>query len=116
MCSTCEDLNVKTKSNTLNDNAKRVAIAELIVHKRRAKKCYNKLKEVETKCKNNPNVMGIVFDYMQNLPLPFIPVQEMFYLRKLWYYVFNIFDMKNNKAVFYTYREGEAKRGHNEVQ
>lgn len=29
VCSTCEDLNVKTKSNTLNDNAKRVAIAEL---------------------------------------------------------------------------------------
>lgn len=39
VCSTCEDLHETTKSNTLNDNAKRVAIAELIVHKRRANKC-----------------------------------------------------------------------------
>ncbi|CAG9832866.1 unnamed protein product [Diabrotica balteata] len=38
VCSTCEDLQTKLKSTTLNDNAKRTAAAELIVHKRRAKK------------------------------------------------------------------------------
>lgn len=31
---------------------------------------------------------------MQNLPLPFMAVQEMFYLRKLWYYVLNIQDQQ----------------------
>jgi hypothetical protein len=35
-------------------------------------------------CKEKEEVGGIIFDYMQNLPLPKIPVQEMFYLRKLW--------------------------------
>jgi len=78
----CE-LNTKIKSSTLNEVAKRVAVAELLVHKRRAKKFYNKFKEVCEICKNRSDVMAITFDYMQNLPLSFLPVQEMFYLRKL---------------------------------
>ncbi|CAG9837584.1 unnamed protein product [Diabrotica balteata] len=96
-------------------NAKRTAPAELIVHKRRAKKFYTKLNEVKESSKTRPNVMGIVFDYMQNLPLPSLPVQEMFFLRKLWYYVFNVYDFKNDRAVFYTYPEGVANKGPDEV-
>lgn len=115
VCSTCEELNMKIKSSTLNEAAKRAAVAELIVHKRRAKKFYGKLQEVTELCKSREDTSAIVFDYMQNLPLPFMPVQEMFYLRKLWYYVFNITEMKNNHSVFYTYEEGTAKKGPDEV-
>lgn len=115
VCSTCEELNTKIKSPTLNDVAKRVAVAELVVHKNRAKKFYNKFNEVSEICKNRRDVMAITFDYMQNLLLPFMPVQEMFYLRKLWFYVFNIHDIGKNRSVFYTYTEGTAKRGPNEV-
>lgn len=42
VCSICEELNTKIKSSTLNKVAKRVVIVELLVHKRRAKKFYNK--------------------------------------------------------------------------
>ena len=115
VCGTCEDLNMKIKSPVLNENAKRVAAAELMVHKRRTKKFYNKLQEITQLCKEREDVMGIVFDYMQNLPLPFIPVQEMFYLRKLWLYVFCIHNVKNNSSKFYTYHEGIACKGPNEV-
>lgn len=48
VCSTCEELEAKIKSTTLNDNAKRVAAAEKIVHLRRAKKFYQKQKDVLT--------------------------------------------------------------------
>nr|CAI5844493.1 unnamed protein product [Callosobruchus analis] len=41
VCSECERLNAKIKDNSLNDTAKRVTIAKLIVHKRRAKKFYS---------------------------------------------------------------------------
>lgn len=44
-----------------------------------------------------------------------MPIQEMFYLRKLWFYVFNIHDIGNHRSVFYIYTEGTAKRGPNEV-
>ncbi|KAJ9600387.1 hypothetical protein L9F63_009315 [Diploptera punctata] len=115
VCSTCEDLNTKIKSSTLNDVAKRAAVAELLVHKRRAKKFYSKMENVKNICKERNDVMAIAFDFMQNMPLPFIPVQEMFYLRKLWYYVFNIHDIGRGTSIFYTYTEGEALRGPNEV-
>jgi hypothetical protein len=66
-------------------------------------------------CKEKKEVGGITFDYMHNLPLPKIPVQEMFYRRKLWLYVFCVHDMKTDSAKFYTYHEGIAKRGPDEV-
>lgn len=115
VCSTCEELTVKIKSPHLTENVKRAAVAEKIIHVRRAKKFYNKQKEIKTLCYNNPEVGALVFDFMQNLPLPKIPVQEMFYLRKLWLYVFCIHDIKTDSADFYVYPEGEAKRGPDEV-
>jgi hypothetical protein len=59
-------------------------------------------------CKEKEEVEGIIFDYMQNLPLSKNPVQEMFYLGKLWLYVFCVHDMKTDSAEFYTYHEGTA--------
>ncbi|GBP78544.1 hypothetical protein EVAR_61676_1 [Eumeta japonica] len=115
VCSVCEELESKIKSTSLNDNAKRVAVAEKMVHVKRAKKFYNKQKEILTLCNDKDDVGAIRFDYMQNLPLPKIPVQEMFYLRKLWLYVFCVHDLKTNEAHFYTYHEGEAKGGPDEV-
>ncbi|CAF4889387.1 unnamed protein product [Pieris macdunnoughi] len=70
---------VKIKSKCLNDNAKRVATAEKLVHVRRAKKFYDKLSALTKLCQEDPKVGGIVIDYMQNLQMPQIPVQETFY-------------------------------------
>lgn len=75
VCSECEHLGSRIRDKNLNDNAKRVATAQLLIHKNPANKFYNKLKEVENLCKENPDVAAISFDFMQNLPLPNIPVQ-----------------------------------------
>jgi hypothetical protein len=80
VCCTCENLNFKIKIPNLNDAAKKVTAPELMVHKRKSKKLYNELKiEVENKSPNQSNVVALCFDYMQNLSLPKIPVQEMSY-------------------------------------
>nr|CAH7762622.1 unnamed protein product [Callosobruchus chinensis] len=89
-CSECERLGAKIRSKSLNANAKRVATAELIVHKQRAQKFYKKLQNVQKLCQERPDVAGITFDFIQNLPLPNIPVQEIFYFRQLWVYAFEI--------------------------
>ncbi|KAL1489772.1 hypothetical protein ABEB36_013706 [Hypothenemus hampei] len=115
VCSKCEELKIKIRDAHLNDNAKRVATAELIVHKRRASKFYMKADEVKKMCKEDDNILGITIDYMQNLPLPHIPVQEVFYLRQLWIYEFCVHNMKTEKAVFYSYQEGQAAKGPNEI-
>lgn len=114
VCSQCEDLNIKMKSS-LNNNTKLVAAAEMLVHKRRANKFYKKMQSVPSLCEGKKDVMAISFDFMQNVPLPALPVQEMFYLRKLWLYVFSVHNLTTNEAVFYTYHEGSGKKGPNEV-
>jgi hypothetical protein len=52
---------------------------------------------------------------MQNLPLPNIFVQEVFYLHQLWVNVFCIHDLKNNNTKLYVYHEGEANKSPDEV-
>lgn len=112
-CCTCEELKVKLKNPHINDAAKRAAAAELAVHNRRAKKLYSRLKtERET---DEPHVLAISFDFMQNIQLPQIPVQETFYLRQLTTSVFCIHNIKKNEAVIYLYHEGLAKKGPNGV-
>ncbi|PSN34606.1 hypothetical protein C0J52_22019 [Blattella germanica] len=115
VCSLCEELQNKINSTVLNDAVKRVATAELLVHKHRAKKFYVKLNEITTLCKDRNDTAGIVFDYMQNLPLPLLSIQEMFYLRKLWHMVFCVHKLADDKSVFYTYHEGTCKKGPDEV-
>lgn len=81
----------------------------MLVHKRISCKFYQKLKSFTKMCSDRDDVAGIVFDFMQNLPLPCLPVQEMFYLRMLWQFVFCVHSLGDNKAVINTYHEGEAK-------
>jgi len=52
---------------------------------------------------------------VQNILLPQIPLQEVFYYRQRLINEFCNRDIKKNKAYFYSYREGEALRGPNEV-
>lgn len=52
---------------------------------------------------------------MQNLPLPCLPVQEVFYYRQLWVNEFCIHNLSTEKATFYSYHEGEAHKGPDEV-
>lgn len=106
---------MKLKSPSLNDSAKRTDAAEMMVHKRRAKKFFTKMKEVTEQCKANPEISGICMDYMQNLQLPAIPIQETFYLRQLTVNVLNIHDLLSRKSLFYVYHEGDAKKGPNEA-
>lgn len=115
VCSECERLGTRLRDGSLNNNAKRVCSAELLVHKRRAKKFYSKLEEIRKLSQENPEVLGITLDYMQNLPLPVIPVQEIFYFRQLWLYAFEIHSLKTEAGHFYMYHEGQGNKGPNEV-
>jgi len=48
---------------------------------------------------------------MQNIQIPKIPVQELFYLRQLTVSVFCITNIKANTSSLYIYDEGEEKKG-----
>ncbi|CAH1098460.1 unnamed protein product [Psylliodes chrysocephalus] len=115
VCSKCEELGEKLKDPHLNDNAKRVVAAELMVHKRRAKKYFTKMDEIRKLYKENEKVVALCFDYMQNLSLSFLPVQEVFYFRQLWVNEFCVHNFSTEKATFYSYHEGKGHKGPVEV-
>ncbi len=112
-CSTCEELNVKIKSKFLNETAKRSAVAEKMVHLRRANKFYVQLKTLRQDTSEDTAVIS--FDFMQNLALPHLPVQDTFYLRQLTISVFSIHNVKTGKSKYYVYHEGICGKGANEV-
>lgn len=115
VCSSCEELETKLKNPHLSQTVKLTVKGELQVHKRRSKKFYNELRDTRELCKSDETVCGLVFDFMQNLPLPHIPVQEIFYMRQIWVYAFCVTNLKDNSSRMYVYSEGTAKKGANEV-
>ncbi|XP_063224104.1 uncharacterized protein LOC134531946 [Bacillus rossius redtenbacheri] len=114
-CGECEQLKVKIKNPNLNECAKRVAMAELAIHERRSNKFYTSMKDTKHICKNNDSVLGLTFDYMQNISLPCIPVQELFYYRQLSVFPFAIHNLKTDEASLFLYHEGQANKGPNET-
>jgi hypothetical protein len=116
VCCKCEELGVKIKSPSLNDVAKRAAVAELVVHKRKSKKFYDALRhEQSDEAKTETHVLSLCFDYMKTVSLPKLPIQELYYLRQLSVNVFGINNIKENKTEVYLYHEGIGKKGPNEV-
>lgn len=114
-CCQCEEFSLKIKSPSLGEAAKLAAIAEKMVHERRAKKFYTSLKNTVAEVKETDNITAVSFDFMQNLQLPLVPVQDAFYLTQLSVSVFGIHDLKTGKAYYYIYHEGLAAKTPDEV-
>lgn len=114
-CSICEQLNAKIKNETLTENAKRVAVAELLVHKRRSKKFYTAIDSAKNLSSEADDTLAICIDYMANVSLPQIPVQDLYYFRQLTVCTFGISNIKTKSMTCYVYHEGHAGKGANEV-
>lgn len=114
-CSKCEELNTKIMSKDLNDVAKRVAAAELLVHKNRSKKFYNNIKKTVEISQQNKKVLGLCFDFMAVVDLPKIPVQEVYYYRQLSVNTFGIHNLSTNNLFCYVYHEATARKSPNDV-
>jgi hypothetical protein len=66
-------------------------------------------------CQEKENVMVVTFLYIQNLPVPYIHVQEVFYDRQVWIHEFGMHVMERKKVFFHSYYEGQAVKGSNKV-
>ncbi|KAJ8968604.1 hypothetical protein NQ317_015889 [Molorchus minor] len=76
-----------------------------------AKKFHNKMSQIRQLRETQDDVTVLTFDFMQNLPLPHISIQEIFYLRQLWVNCFGVKNLKTNETVFYVFHEGVANKG-----
>ena len=56
----------------------------------------------------NDHVATVTFHFQQNLPLPHIPVGDVFYMHQLWLYVFGVHSCGDNRVSMYCYPETTA--------
>lgn len=112
-CTVCDSLQQKVDAAD-NDDLKHPLTIEKKLHLRKAEAFYNLKRVWKAKAKKG-EAMVVCFDFMQNLPLPHVRDNLTFRCRQLWYYVFGIHSLADDSASMFTYHEGIAKKGQNEV-
>ena len=108
-CSTCDQLEVQL--NASSDSAVQSSIRLQKDHLRKAENFYNSLRTDTVLEKQNAHIATLTFDFQQNLPLPNIPVGEVFYMHQLWLYVFGVHSCGNYNVCMYCWPETIAGRG-----
>lgn len=112
-CNVCDTLvNQKQNETTvaLRDEAEKKHKAHLEL----AEFARNKMKEQFEGAKTDDTTECLSFDLEKTLPLPRIPTNIVFYKRQLWFYNCGIHN-SINKGYCYTWVEGEAGRGAQEI-
>ncbi|XP_043469861.1 uncharacterized protein LOC122503403 [Leptopilina heterotoma] len=100
VCNLC----YKSETNT-NENE------NYVEHKQKA----NDYLTLKNRYLSETNVLCCEFDYAQNLPLPKIPVNDQFYKRLVWLYLFNVHIHNSESSYMYPFFEGITKKGANTV-
>ena len=108
-CATCDELNVKI--NDASDPTQKERLqTEKQTHIHAAEEFYTELGACTEMARESENVACLTFHFEQNLPLPHIPINNIFYLHQLWVYVFGIHDCSSNNASMYVWSESTARR------
>ena len=113
-CSKCEQLKIQIESEK-NPEKKVSYERERGVHHAKADKFYTDLKSITQTAQEDDTVEAICFDYQQNLPVPVLPVGEIFYKRQIWVFNQCFFSCKTGKSKMFMYDEATAKKGANET-
>ena len=72
-----------------------------------------KARDVFREDSRKPNTF--TFDMQKTQPLPHLQTNKVFYLRRLWLYNFGVHHTAFRQGYIYSWTEGTAKRGSNEV-
>lgn len=107
-CSYCQ--RTRTEIHNCQDaHQKQSLMANLMVHKTRAKAFHKLMKE-------NPfGSVTYVFDLQQVQPIPKLSIGEAFYARQISLYCFCVTDVASQNPVFYMWNETQAGRGAQEI-
>lgn len=114
-CGTCDRYQVKLTCCDDPEEIRKIN-NEKELHLRKAEKFYEIKRKYKLKAREDPNnFICISFDYMQNLPVPHIRTNAVFYARQLWLYVFGVHNDGKNTATMFSYDETIGRKGQNEV-
>lgn len=114
---TCEKCDLLKLSINIaqSENERDQKQAELAEHQEKASQGYRSLRTDSALAKDDPETLVIAFDLEQNLPVPTLTHNSMFYLRQLWVYNFGIHLCSDESAFMCIWDETIAGRGSSEI-
>ena len=113
-CTMCDTLTVKISNATTEDEKVKVMESKR-EHQKAAEEARTQLKINLEEAKTADHIETLTFDLEKTLPLPRLPAGIVFYKRQLWLYNLGIHSGKTNKSHCFTWSEGVAGRGAQEV-
>ena len=114
-CKTCDFYKVRVESVADDESELMQVQGEWDLHKRKAERAYQSLREDIALSQSDSNYDLLTFDLEQALPTPVLTTSVVFYKRQLWTYNLGIHDGRTGSACMHTWHEGIASRGSNEV-
>lgn len=113
-CNKCDSFSAQMQSATSEVHKEQIRLKHE-EHLKVAEGAQTLMKEDLKRAQENDNVEVLTFDMQKTLPLPRIPTNIVFYKRQLWLYNLGVHSGKQDKGYCYTWLEGEAGRGAQEV-
>lgn len=117
-CSTCDrftaEMNRLKKEGNLENEIRRLTV-ENEIHKKKAQRFYDEKRKAKNKARTTNDFVAIALDFQKNIYLPNVPTNDVYYLRQLSLYSFNIHVLSSGMSLFYTYPEHFANKGSDEV-
>lgn len=110
-CAVCDKLQITIDHG--EEGAKRQATFDKELHLRKAETA--KLAKDSFKTLNDDSQVAICFDLQKMLPTPCVHTSKAYYLRQLWTYNFCIHNIATGSAYMFTWHEGQASRGCQEI-
>lgn len=113
-CKRCDFLNIQSKTHDAVESNK--AKQQLELHHRKAESALTELKNdsISSTLPGSQNCT-VVMDLEKVFPLPKLTHSNMYYLRQLSCYNFNIHSTNTNDAIMCMWHEGQSGRGGNQV-
>lgn len=109
VCNTCDKF--KNQIDVAeNPEEKSRLNREHSLHLAKAQKFYDDLNQLSKKAKTDETVDVISFDNQQNLPVPVLPIGDVFYKRQLWVFNQCFYSAKTGNSHMYMYNEVEGKK------
>ena len=112
-CKTCDQYKIRIEA--ASDQELMELQGEWDLHKTKAERAYQSLREDVALSQSNRNHDLLTFDLEQALATPILTTNVIFYKRQLWTYNLGIHDGRTGSACMHVWHEGIASCGSNEV-
>ena len=113
-CKVCDTMKVRVEAEQDFEVSRRLQ-GEWNLHKRKAERAYQQLREDTAEAQSDTKLDMITFDLQQSLPTPLLSVNVVYYKRQLWTYNLGVHCCATGTGFMNVWDESVGSRGSQEI-